>query len=46
VNAFRFGILGVSDVPVWGAYVVMLAFVIVLGAVALWLMNKGVGLRS
>jgi ABC-2 type transport system permease protein len=46
VNAFRFGILGVGDVPVWIAYVVMLAFVLGLGAVALWLLHKGVGLRS
>jgi ABC-2 type transport system permease protein len=46
VNAFRFGILGVSDVPVWMAYVVMLAFVLALGAVALWLLHRGVGLRS
>ena len=46
VNAFRYGILGVGDVPVWIAYVVMLAFVIVLGGFALWLLQKGVGLRS
>ncbi|MGH8191898.1 MAG: ABC transporter permease [Rhodanobacteraceae bacterium] len=46
VNAFRYGILGISDVPVWIAYVVMLAFVIALGAVAIWLLNRGVGLRS
>ena len=46
VNAFRFGILGISDVPVWIAYVVMLAFVAVLGAIALLLLHKGVGLRS
>ncbi|MGH8232672.1 MAG: ABC transporter permease [Rhodanobacteraceae bacterium] len=46
VNAFRFGILGVSDVRVWIAYVVMLCFVIMLGGVALWLLQRGVGLRS
>lgn len=46
VNAFRYGILGVGDVPVWIAYVVMLAFVIGLGGFALWLLQKGVGLRS
>ncbi|HJR10380.1 MAG TPA: ABC transporter permease [Rhodanobacteraceae bacterium] len=46
VNAFRFGILGVGDVQVWIAYLVMLAFVIVLGGFALWLLQKGVGLRS
>lgn len=46
VNAFRFGILGIGDVPVWIAYVVMLVFVVVLSAVALWLLKRGVGLRS
>ncbi|MGH8111160.1 MAG: ABC transporter permease [Rhodanobacteraceae bacterium] len=46
VNAFRFGILGISDVPLWMAYLVMLAFVFGLGAFALWLLHKGVGLRS
>jgi len=46
VNAFRYGLLGVSDVPLWIAYALMLGFVIVLGALGLWLLKKGVGLRS
>jgi ABC-2 type transport system permease protein len=46
VNAFRFGVLGVGDVPLWIAYVVMCAFVGVLGAIALTLLHRGVGLRS
>jgi ABC-2 type transport system permease protein len=46
VNGFRFGVLGISDVPVWIAYLVMLAFVVVLGAIALALLHRGVGLRS
>jgi ABC-2 type transport system permease protein len=46
VNAFRFGIIGVTDVPIGIAYIVMLAFVIGLAAVALWLLHRGVGLRS
>jgi ABC-2 type transport system permease protein len=46
VNAFRYGLLGVSDVPVWIAFALMLAFVVVLGALGLWLLRKGVGLRS
>jgi ABC-2 type transport system permease protein len=46
VNGFRYGVLGISDVPVWIAYAVMLAFVVVLAAVALWLLHRGVGLRS
>ncbi|MEV8521379.1 ABC transporter permease [Dyella marensis] len=46
VNAFRFGVLGVSDVNVAGAFVVMLLFVAGLSAVALHLLKRGVGLRS
>ncbi|WP_199099315.1 ABC transporter permease [Dyella sp. ASV21] len=46
VNAFRFGVLGVSDVNVGVAITVMLAFVVGLSAVALHLLKRGVGLRS
>jgi ABC-2 type transport system permease protein len=46
VNAFRYGVLGISDVNVGVAFVVMLAFVVVLSAVALNLLKRGVGLRS
>ncbi|MFN3842308.1 MAG: ABC transporter permease [Rehaibacterium terrae] len=46
VNAFRYGLLGVSDVPLATAYVVMLAFVAVLGWLGLRLLQRGVGLRS
>ncbi len=46
VNAFRYGLLGVSDVPLWLAYALMLGFVIVLGGLSLWLLKRGVGLRS
>lgn len=46
VNAFRYGMLGVSDVPLWIAYAVMLGFVVGLGGLALLLLKRGVGLRS
>jgi ABC-2 type transport system permease protein len=46
VNAFRYGVLGISDVNVGIAFVVMLAFVVVLSAIALSLLKRGVGLRS
>ena len=46
VNAFRYGLLGVSDVPLWVAYALMLGFVAALSAVALALLRRGVGLRS
>ena len=46
VNAFRYGLLGVSDVPLWLAYALMLGFVVALGGLSLWLLKRGVGLRS
>ena len=46
VNAFRYGLLGVSDVSMWTAYALMFGFVGVLGALALWLLKRGTGMRS
>jgi len=46
VNAFRYGLLGSSDVPLAVAYALMLAFVAALAALGLWLLRRGVGLRS
>jgi ABC-2 type transport system permease protein len=46
VNAFRYGLLGVSDVPLWVAFGLMLGFVVALGALGLWLLKRGVGMRS
>jgi ABC-2 type transport system permease protein len=46
VNAFRYGLLGISDVSMWTAYSLMLAFIVGLSALALWLLKRGVGLRS
>jgi ABC-2 type transport system permease protein len=46
VNAFRFGVLGISDVGVGVAFAVMLAFVAGLSIVALQLLKRGIGLRS
>lgn len=46
VNAFRYGLLGSSDVPLWVAYALMFAFVLGLSMLALWLLKRGVGLRS
>ncbi|MFT3755534.1 MAG: ABC transporter permease [Pseudoxanthomonas sp.] len=46
VNAFRYGLLGSSDVPPWVSYALMLGFVAVLSLFALWLLRRGTGLRS
>jgi ABC-2 type transport system permease protein len=46
VNAFRFGFLGVSDVDVETAFALMTAAALLLYAVAVGLMNRGVGIRE
>ena len=46
VNAFRYGLLGTSDVDLGVAYGVMIGFALVLGGFSLWLLKRGVGLRS
>jgi len=46
VNAFRYGLLGITDVGMGTAYLVMLAFAVVLTAISLFLLERGVGLRS
>ncbi|NIM71222.1 MAG: ABC transporter permease [Xanthomonadales bacterium] len=46
VNGFRFGILGVSDVSIGRAYVIILVFALLLFATCMTLLNRGTGLRS
>ncbi len=46
VNAFRYGLLGVSDIPLWIAYAITLGFASLLFFICLTLIERGVGLRS
>jgi len=46
VNGFRYGILGVSDVKIAYAYAIMGGFALALGSLCLWLLHRGIGLRS
>ena len=46
VNAFRYGLLGVSDVPLATAFTVMLGFTVVLGLISMHLLSRGKGLRA
>ncbi|HLU62720.1 MAG TPA: ABC transporter permease [Gammaproteobacteria bacterium] len=46
VNAFRYGILGESDIGIATAYGIIGVFMVALYALSLFLMNRGVGLRS
>ncbi len=46
VNAFRYGILGVSDISIAYAYLIVGIFVIGLFTLNLMLLNRGVGIRE
>ena len=46
VNAFRYGILGTSDIAIGYAYLIVGLFVVGLFVVCLQLLNKGVGIRE
>jgi ABC-2 type transport system permease protein len=46
VNAFRYGILGTSDIGIGTAYTILFVFVVGLFSVCLYLLNRGVGIRE
>ncbi|MBZ6067898.1 ABC transporter permease [Aeromonas schubertii] len=45
VNAFRYGFLGISDVPLTTAYLIIGGFILALYTLAWWLVSRGIGLR-
>jgi ABC-2 type transport system permease protein len=46
VNAFRYGMLGVSDVSLVPAFAIIIGFGLVLGTICLTLLKRGTGLRT
>ncbi len=46
VNAFRYGILGVSDIDITTAFSITLIFIAVLGGYALLLLRRGTGIKT
>jgi len=46
VNAFRFGLLGVSDIPVGVAFALVLGFIAVLTFYSLYLLRRGIGIKT
>ena len=46
VNAFRFGILGTSDIGIGKAYALLVFFAVLLFTVCMTLMNRGIGIRE
>ncbi len=45
INAFRYGILGITDIPLALSYGIVIGFILVLGALALRLLDRGYGIR-
>jgi ABC-2 type transport system permease protein len=46
VNAFRYGFLGSSDVDITVAFLMMGLFAVILLGAAIWLMERGIGMRE
>lgn len=46
INGFRYGFLGVSDINVWAGFAMLVFFAIVLFTISLYLLEKGVGVRT
>jgi ABC-2 type transport system permease protein len=46
VNAFRYGILGTSDIGIGQAYIILFVFVVLLFSGCMYLMRRGIGIRE
>jgi ABC-2 type transport system permease protein len=46
VNAFRYGILGTSDISIGNAYAILLIFIVLLFSGCMFLMRRGIGIRE
>lgn len=46
INAFRFGLIGVTDVDIVLAFEMTIGFIVFLGLFSLWLLHKGVGIKN
>ena len=46
VNAFRYGVLGKSDIDIGFAFIIIIGFIAALTTATLYLLNKGVGTRN
>jgi ABC-2 type transport system permease protein len=46
INAFRYGFLGISDIPLWICFSVLIAFTVAFGVIAIYLFKKGTGIKN
>jgi ABC-2 type transport system permease protein len=46
INAFRFGVLGISDINLTSAFLIIIVFIVILAATTLHLLGRGAGIRT
>jgi ABC-2 type transport system permease protein len=46
INAFRYGLIGVSDIEIWIAFAMTGGFIIFLGLFSLFLLHRGIGIKN
>lgn len=46
INTFRYGFLGISDIPLIYSFSMIIGFVAILFSLAYWMISRGIGLRS
>jgi ABC-2 type transport system permease protein len=46
INAFRYGLIGTSDVDIRLALIITICFIVLLSSLSLFLLKKGVGIRN
>ncbi len=46
VNAFRYGILGVSDISIHTAFAIIVLFIVILSFFSLYLLQRGTGIKT
>ncbi len=46
INAFRYGVLGVSDITISTALMIIISFIVTLVLFSLYLLNRGIGIKQ
>lgn len=46
INTFRYGFLGVTDIPLSYSFSMIFGFVVLLYSIAYWMISRGIGLRT
>lgn len=46
ISGFRYGLLGVADVPIMVSAIILIVFILVLYSICWYLIDRGIGLRS